>query len=151
MKINRIKFKSLFHILIYFYNFILKSSLDVSASHRSRANSSKRRDLVSEIYYDQRNYSSLGYSKPVPSYHIRSSSLHSDPAAPTRSYRPSEYSYSSRASSVRSSPVSSDFSDQSETAADYFSRSSRRGSIVSDADDSQVLTSVSVMLLFTLW
>ncbi|KFO57802.1 Leucine-rich repeat flightless-interacting protein 2 [Corvus brachyrhynchos] len=141
----------------------------------------------SEIYYDQRNYSSLGYSKPVPSYHIRSSSLHSDPAAPTRSYRvsplntglirsislvckhhlhgclklPSEYSYSSRASSVRSSPVcnngdlssllptpyllkSSDFSDQSETAADYFSRSSRRGSIVSDADDSQVLTSVSL-------
>ncbi|XP_041900490.1 leucine-rich repeat flightless-interacting protein 2 isoform X3 [Corvus kubaryi] len=118
------------------------SSLDVSASHRSRANTSKRRDLVSEIYYDQRNYSSLGYSKPVPSYHIRSSSLQSDPAAPTRSYRPSEYSYSSRASSVRSSPVSSDFSDQSETAADYFSRSSRRGSIVSDADDSQVLTSL---------
>ncbi|XP_048152306.1 leucine-rich repeat flightless-interacting protein 2 isoform X6 [Corvus hawaiiensis] len=118
------------------------SSLDVSASHRSRANTSKRRDLVSEIYYDQRNYSSLGYSKLVPSYHIRSSSLHSDPAAPTRSYRPSEYSYSSRASSVRSSPVSSDFSDQSETAADYFSRSSRRGSIVSDADDSQVLTSL---------
>ncbi|XP_025072280.1 leucine-rich repeat flightless-interacting protein 2 isoform X11 [Alligator sinensis] len=72
---------------------------------------------------------------------------------------PSEYSYySSRASSTRSSPVftddelesttsshhvsrgrrdsvSSDFSDQSETAADYFSRSNRRGSIVSDVDD----------------
>ncbi|XP_050166757.1 leucine-rich repeat flightless-interacting protein 2 isoform X10 [Myiozetetes cayanensis] len=30
---------------------------------------------------------------------------------------------------------SSDFSDQSETAADYFSRSNRRGSIVSDADE----------------
>ncbi|XP_068863936.1 leucine-rich repeat flightless-interacting protein 2 isoform X6 [Aphelocoma coerulescens] len=118
------------------------SSSDVSASHRSRASTSKRRDLVSEIYYDQRNYSSLGYSKPVPSYHIRSSSLHSDPAAPARSYRPSEYSYSSRASSVRSRPVSSDFSDQSETAADYFSRSSPRGSIVFDADDSQVLTSL---------
>ncbi|KAM9025285.1 leucine-rich repeat flightless-interacting protein 2 isoform 10-T11 [Ara ararauna] len=56
---------------------------------------------------------------------------------------PSEYSYSSRASSVRSSPVSSDFSDQSETAADYFSRSNRRGSIVSDADDVQGLNSVS--------
>ncbi|XP_066179349.1 leucine-rich repeat flightless-interacting protein 2 isoform X1 [Sylvia atricapilla] len=75
------------------------------------------------MYYDQRNYSSLVYSKPVSSYHVR----------------PSEYSYSSRASSVRSSPVSSGLSDQSETAADYFSRSNRRGSIVSDADDGQVL------------
>ncbi|XP_015474142.1 leucine-rich repeat flightless-interacting protein 2 isoform X6 [Parus major] len=115
---------------------------DISASHRSRASTSKRRDLVSGIYYDQRNYSRLGYSKPVPSYHVWSSSLYSDPVAPTRSYRPSEYSYSSRASSVRSSPVSSDFSDQSETTADYFSRSNRRGSIVSDADDGQVLNSL---------
>ncbi|XP_029445682.1 leucine-rich repeat flightless-interacting protein 2 isoform X7 [Rhinatrema bivittatum] len=71
---------------------------------------------------------------------------------------PSEYSYSSRASSARSSPVctddecesitssnragrgrsdsvSSDFSDPTESAADYFSRSNRRGSIVSDVDD----------------
>ncbi|XP_061230903.1 leucine-rich repeat flightless-interacting protein 2 isoform X2 [Neopsephotus bourkii] len=172
------------------------SSLDVSGSHRSRASTSRRRDLVSYayseshsskkkaghshrdllsgIYYDQRNYSSLRYSRPVPSYHTRSSSLCSDPVATTRSYRvspsvntglirsislaslsgdglhssyssrtPSEYSYSSRASSVRSSPVSSDFSDQSETAADYFSRSNRRGSIVSDADDVQGLNSVS--------
>ncbi|XP_065521822.1 leucine-rich repeat flightless-interacting protein 2 isoform X3 [Lathamus discolor] len=171
------------------------SSLDVSGSHRSRAGTSRRRDLVcdsakdrsarysapsyaysesysskkkaghshrdllSGIYYDQRNYSSLRYNKPVPSYHTRSSSLCSDPVATTRRYRaslsgdglhssyssrtPSEYSYSSRASSVRSSPVSSDFSDQSETAADYFSRSNRRGSIVSDADDVQGLNSVS--------
>ncbi|XP_065521821.1 leucine-rich repeat flightless-interacting protein 2 isoform X2 [Lathamus discolor] len=185
------------------------SSLDVSGSHRSRAGTSRRRDLVcdsakdrsarysapsyaysesysskkkaghshrdllSGIYYDQRNYSSLRYNKPVPSYHTRSSSLCSDPVATTRRYRvspsvntglirsislaslsgdglhssyssrtPSEYSYSSRASSVRSSPVSSDFSDQSETAADYFSRSNRRGSIVSDADDVQGLNSL---------
>ncbi|XP_047459466.1 leucine-rich repeat flightless-interacting protein 2 isoform X5 [Mugil cephalus] len=73
---------------------------------------------------------------------------------------PSEYSwYSSGASSTRSSPASSsdddtvssvsqerfsrgrrdstssDFSDISESAADYFSRTSRRGSIVSDLDD----------------
>lgn len=42
---------------------------------------------------------------------------------------------------------SSDFSDQSETAADYFSRSNRRGSIVSDVDDVIIpaLNSVSVM------
>ncbi|XP_059501761.1 leucine-rich repeat flightless-interacting protein 2 [Stegostoma tigrinum] len=71
---------------------------------------------------------------------------------------PSEYSYSSRASSVHSSPmnsddermsivsqdnisrgrrdsVSSDFSDHSGSIADYFSRSNRRGSVVSDLDD----------------
>ncbi|XP_041262216.1 leucine-rich repeat flightless-interacting protein 2 isoform X18 [Onychostruthus taczanowskii] len=118
------------------------SSSDVSASHRSRASTSKRRALVSGIYCDQRNYSSIGYSKPVPFYHVWSSSLYSDPVAPSRSYRPSECSYSSRANSVRSSPVSSDFSDQSETTADYFSRSSHRGSIVSDADYGQVLNSL---------
>uniref|UniRef100_A0A3B3QEG7 Leucine-rich repeat flightless-interacting protein 2 n=1 Tax=Paramormyrops kingsleyae TaxID=1676925 RepID=A0A3B3QEG7_9TELE len=49
---------------------------------------------------------------------------------------PSEYSwYSSAASSARSSPGCSDFSDSSDTAADYFSRSNRRGSIVSDLDE----------------
>ncbi|XP_039571101.1 leucine-rich repeat flightless-interacting protein 2 isoform X16 [Passer montanus] len=71
-----------------------------------------------------------------------SSSLYSDPVAPARSYRPSECGYSSRASSVQSSPVSSDFSDQSETTADYFSRCNHRGSIVSDADYGQVLNSL---------
>uniref|UniRef100_A0A8C3KN45 Leucine-rich repeat flightless-interacting protein 2 n=1 Tax=Calidris pygmaea TaxID=425635 RepID=A0A8C3KN45_9CHAR len=171
------------------------SSMDASGSHRSRASTSRRRDLVSHayseshnskkkatyshkdllsgIYYDQRNYSSLRYSKPVPSCLTRLSSLYSDPVATTTSYRvspsintglirsiswaslcgdglrssysshtPSESSYSSRSSSVRSSPVFSDFSDQSETAADYFSRSNRRGSIVSDADDVQGLNSL---------
>ncbi|XP_039571124.1 leucine-rich repeat flightless-interacting protein 2 isoform X35 [Passer montanus] len=118
------------------------SSSDVSASHRSRASTSKRRVFVSGIYYDQRNHSSIGFSKPVPSYHVWSSSLYSDPVAPARSYRPSECGYSSRASSVQSSPVSSDFSDQSETTADYFSRCNHRGSIVSDADYGQVLNSL---------
>ncbi|XP_075171177.1 leucine-rich repeat flightless-interacting protein 2 isoform X8 [Anomaloglossus baeobatrachus] len=140
------------------------------------------KDVLSGLYHDQRNYSSLKYSKPLSAYHTRSSSLYSDPLATsrtsrtspklstslarsasstslyedgfTKSYRtPSEYSYgSSRASSTKSSPVCtddegsvsysagrgrrdsvlSDFSDQSESAADYFSRSNRRGSIVSD-------------------
>ncbi|XP_060678891.1 leucine-rich repeat flightless-interacting protein 2 isoform X7 [Hemiscyllium ocellatum] len=71
---------------------------------------------------------------------------------------PSEYSYSSRASSGHNSPlnsddekmstvsqdnisrgrrdsVSSDFSDHNGSIADYFSRSNRRGSVVSDLDD----------------
>lgn len=44
---------------------------------------------------------------------------------------------------------SSDFSDISESAADYFSRSNRRGSIVSDLDDSSIpdLDAVSGCLL----
>ncbi|XP_064908110.1 leucine-rich repeat flightless-interacting protein 2 isoform X4 [Columba livia] len=167
------------------------SSLDVSGSHRSRASTSRRRDLVydstkdissrysvpshayseshsskkkaaysrkdllSGIYYDQRNYSSLRHSKPVPSYHTRSSSLYSDPVATTRSYRvsPSVNTglirsislaslYGDGLYSSYSSRTSSDFSDQSETAADYFSRSNRRGSVVSDADDIQDLNSL---------
>ncbi|XP_029445683.1 leucine-rich repeat flightless-interacting protein 2 isoform X8 [Rhinatrema bivittatum] len=42
---------------------------------------------------------------------------------------------SNRAGRGRSDSVSSDFSDPTESAADYFSRSNRRGSIVSDVDD----------------
>ncbi|XP_053115836.1 leucine-rich repeat flightless-interacting protein 2 isoform X9 [Hemicordylus capensis] len=137
------------------------SSLDVSGSHRSRASTSRRRDLVSHaysdshggkkpslshkdllsgFYHDRRNYSSLRHSKPLSTYQPRSSSLYSDPLATTKSYRvspdvntglirsaslaslydnglynsysyrtPSEYSsYSSRASSARSSPFTDD-------------------------------------------
>ncbi|XP_074397854.1 leucine-rich repeat flightless-interacting protein 2 isoform X9 [Zonotrichia albicollis] len=87
------------------------SSSDVSASHRSRASTSKRRALVSGSYYDQRNYSSLGYSKPVPSYRVW----------------PSECSYSSRASSVRSSPVLEEKSEKSHS--EIFSRPSSRNSV----------------------
>ncbi|MBN3285836.1 LRRF2 protein, partial [Polyodon spathula] len=150
-----------------------------SASSRltkTPVSSNSRKDLLSGYYHDQRNYSSLKHSKPISSYHTRSSSS-TDSHGLTRSYSvaslcddglygsysssraPSEYSYSSsRASSTRSSPVSSDdgtvstvsqdrasrgrrdsvssdFSDISESAADYFSRSNRRGSIVSDLDD----------------
>ncbi|XP_050827725.1 leucine-rich repeat flightless-interacting protein 2 isoform X17 [Serinus canaria] len=81
-----------------------------------------RHSHLSGIYYDQRNYSSLGYSKPVPSYHVWSSSLYSDPVAPARIYRPSECSYSSRTSSVRSSPVLEEKSEKSHS--EIFSRDS---------------------------
>ncbi|MBN3318324.1 LRRF2 protein, partial [Atractosteus spatula] len=169
------------------------SSSTYSDSHghkKTPVSSSSRKDMLAGFYHDQRNYSSLKHAKPLSSYHTRSSSLYTDPLATSRSYRassstdtgltrsyslaslydeglygsyssrtPSEYSwYSSRASSIRSSPVSSDddtastvsqdhsnrgrrdsvssdFSDISESAADYFSRSNRRGSIVSDMDD----------------
>ncbi|XP_050793935.1 leucine-rich repeat flightless-interacting protein 2 isoform X4 [Gopherus flavomarginatus] len=162
--------------------------------HGIKKSSSSHKDLLSGFYHDQRNYSSLRHSKPISSYHTRSSSsLYSGALATTKTYRvsptvnrslirsaslaslcgdglyssynshaPSEYSsYSSRASSARSSPVftdnetgsttssnhairgrsdsmSTDFSDQNETAADYFCRSNRRGSIVSDVDDASI-------------
>ncbi|TFK07908.1 Leucine-rich repeat flightless-interacting protein 2 [Platysternon megacephalum] len=171
------------------------SSLDVTGSHSSRTSTSRRRDLVnpaysdshgikksssshkdllSGFYHDQRNYSSLRHSKPISSYHTRSSSLYSDPLATTKTYRVSPTvntglirsaslaslcgdglysSYNShtftdhetgsttssnRAIRGRSDSMSTDFSDQSETAADYFSRSNRRGSIVSDVDDCSI-------------
>ncbi|XP_008169414.2 leucine-rich repeat flightless-interacting protein 2 isoform X17 [Chrysemys picta bellii] len=104
--------------------------------HGIKKSSSSHKELLSGFYHDQRNYSSLRHSKPISSYHTRSSSLYSDPLASTKTYRvsptvntglirsaslaslcgdglyssynshtPSEYSYSSRASSARSSPV----------------------------------------------
>ncbi|XP_036979234.1 leucine-rich repeat flightless-interacting protein 2 isoform X11 [Acanthopagrus latus] len=75
----------------------------------------------------------------------RSSSRHhrglDDDVMSVRSYRSSsdDDTVSSvsqeRVSRGRRDSVSSDFSDISESAADYFSRSNRRGSIVSDLDD----------------
>ncbi|XP_050827724.1 leucine-rich repeat flightless-interacting protein 2 isoform X16 [Serinus canaria] len=56
-----------------------------------------------------------------------SSSLYSDPVAPARIYRPSECSYSSRTSSVRSSPVLEEKSEKSHS--EIFSRPSSRNSV----------------------
>ncbi|XP_023575549.1 leucine-rich repeat flightless-interacting protein 2 [Octodon degus] len=162
------------------------SSLDHShsQSYRMKKRSfGSHKDLLSGLYFDQRNYSSLKHSKPTSAYYIRnSSSLYSDPLATSKSKRasptsnsgllrstslaslysgglynpygsrtPSEYSYySSRTSSARSSPVfinddnvnfvSSDCTSHGQrdsvvSAADCFSRTSRRGSTVSDVDD----------------
>ncbi|XP_074502830.1 leucine-rich repeat flightless-interacting protein 2 isoform X11 [Sebastes fasciatus] len=154
--------------------------------HKRASSSSSKKDLLTGLYHDQRNYTSLTKTKPTPppstsTYQPRATTSSSstigtglprsysmasicDDTAPYgsgySSKAPSEYSwYSSGASSTRSSPVSSsdddtvssvsqdrfsrgrrdsvssDFSDISESAADYFSRTSRRGSIVSDLDD----------------
>ncbi|XP_026576386.1 leucine-rich repeat flightless-interacting protein 2 isoform X4 [Pseudonaja textilis] len=93
--------------------------------------------LYNEPLATTKNY---GASPDVNTGLIRSTSLASlydDGLYKSYSNRtPSEYSYySSRPSSARSSPVSSDFHPHGETAADYFSRTNRRGSIVSDLDD----------------
>ncbi|XP_028278828.1 leucine-rich repeat flightless-interacting protein 2 isoform X5 [Parambassis ranga] len=174
----------------------LKSSRSTSSVYNDlrghkKSSSSSKKDLLTGLYHDQRNYTSLTKTKPTLS--SSSSSTYQPRVGPaataslssttgtglSRSYSmasicddtglygsgsssraPSEYSwYSSGASSTRSSPasssdddtvssvsqerfnrgrrdsVSSDFSDISESAADYFSRSNRRGSIVSDLDD----------------
>ncbi|XP_031200124.1 leucine-rich repeat flightless-interacting protein 2 isoform X3 [Mastomys coucha] len=146
-------------------------SLNHSYSHThgmKKRSSSSYKDPLSGLYFDQRNYSSLRHSKPASTYYFRSSSLCSEPMGTSKSQSraslydgglynpygsrtPSEYSsYSSRASSSRSSPapidddtasiVSSDRSSRGRresvvSAADYFSRSNRRGSIVSEVDD----------------
>ncbi|KAM6281064.1 leucine-rich repeat flightless-interacting protein 2 isoform 8-T11 [Porphyrio hochstetteri] len=91
------------------------------SSKKKAAHSHK--DLLSGIYYDQRNYSSLRYSKPVPSYHTRSSSLYSDPVATTRSYRLEEKNEKSH-SEIFSRPSSRN----STSATPLSGSSSRRGS-----------------------
>ncbi|XP_054990896.1 leucine-rich repeat flightless-interacting protein 2 isoform X1 [Sorex araneus] len=165
------------------------SSLNHSNSYSpgmKKRSSGSHKDPLSGLYFDQRNYSSLRYSKPTSAYYTRqSSSLCSDPLATSKTNRvsptadtallrsaslaslydgglyspygsrtPSEYSYhSSRASSTRSSPVftsddtasiaSSGHASRGRresvvSAADYFSRSHRRGSRVSELDDASV-------------
>nr|XP_028699781.1 leucine-rich repeat flightless-interacting protein 2 isoform X27 [Macaca mulatta] len=147
------------------------SSLNHSYSHShgmKKKSSGSHKDLLSGLYFDQRNYSSLRHSKPTSAYYTRqSSSLYSDPLATYKSDRASLYNgglynpygsrtpsecsyYSSRTSSARSSPVftnddtasivSSDRASRGQresvvSAADYFSRSNRRGSVVSEVDD----------------
>nr|XP_015212718.1 PREDICTED: leucine-rich repeat flightless-interacting protein 2 isoform X15 [Lepisosteus oculatus] len=146
------------------------SSSAYSDSHghkKTPVSSSSRKDMLAGFYHDQRNYSSLKHAKPLSSYHTRSSSLYTDPLATSRSYRassstdtgltrsyslaslydeglygsyssrtPSEYSwYSSRASSIRSSPVSSDDDTASTVSQDHSSRGRRDSVDIYDLKD----------------
>ncbi|XP_039192822.1 leucine-rich repeat flightless-interacting protein 2 isoform X22 [Crotalus tigris] len=123
--------------------------------HDHRNYSSLRHSKALPSY--QPRSSSL-YNEPLATTKNYRASLYDDGLHKSYSNRtPSEYSYS-RASSARSSPVftddesgsiassdhavrgyrdsvSSDFHHHGETTADYFSRTNRRGSIVSDLDD----------------
>ncbi|KAM7385889.1 hypothetical protein PAMP_001937 [Pampus punctatissimus] len=114
--------------------------------------------LSTSTYQPRASTSSSSTAGSVLPRSYSTASIYDDTGHSSRA--PSEYSwYSSGASSTRSSPVSSsdddtvssvsqgrfsrgrrdsassDFSDISESAADYFSRSNRRGSIVSDLDE----------------
>ncbi|XP_075875186.1 leucine-rich repeat flightless-interacting protein 2 isoform X7 [Nelusetta ayraudi] len=131
----------------------LKSSRSTSSVYNdlhSHKRSSSKKDLLTGLYHDKRNYTSLAKTKPLPpppstsTYQPRASTSSSSTsgAALPRSYSTCS-SDDDTVSSVsqqrggrgRRDSVSSDFSDISESAADYFSRSNRRGSIVSDLDD----------------
>ncbi|XP_031679180.1 leucine-rich repeat flightless-interacting protein 2 isoform X6 [Oncorhynchus kisutch] len=113
----------------------LKSSRSTSSVYndlhkKAPVSSSSRKGLLTGLYHDQRNYSSLKNTSKLPppttsTYQPRNSS--DDDTASTVSQE--------RYSRGRRDSVSSDFSDISESAADYFSRSNRRGSVVSDLDD----------------
>ncbi|XP_074502826.1 leucine-rich repeat flightless-interacting protein 2 isoform X7 [Sebastes fasciatus] len=116
--------------------------------HKRASSSSSKKDLLTGLYHDQRNYTSLTKTKPTPP---PSTSTYQPRASICDDTAPYGSGYSSKASSSdddtvssvsqdrfsrgRRDSVSSDFSDISESAADYFSRTSRRGSIVSDLDD----------------
>ncbi|XP_042593378.1 leucine-rich repeat flightless-interacting protein 2 isoform X2 [Cyprinus carpio] len=122
--------------------------------HKKPVGSSSKKDLLTGLYHDQRNYTSLKSSKPSPStvsnYTPRAPSSSSS-AGLTRSYSvasicddglygsyssraPSECSwYSSGASSTRSSPVSSSDDDSGSTVSR--GRRGRRDSVLSDFSD----------------
>nr|XP_029525773.1 leucine-rich repeat flightless-interacting protein 2 isoform X5 [Oncorhynchus nerka] len=133
----------------------LKSSRSTSSVYndlhkKAPVSSSSRKGLLTGLYHDQRNYSSLKNTSKLPppttsTYQPRAPSVASTAGSGsglTRSYslNSSDDDTASTVSQERYSrgrrdSVSSDFSDISESAADYFSRSNRRGSVVSDLDD----------------
>ncbi|XP_016330156.1 leucine-rich repeat flightless-interacting protein 2-like isoform X5 [Sinocyclocheilus anshuiensis] len=122
--------------------------------HKKPVGSSSKKDLLTGLYHDQRNYTSLKNSKPSPStvstYKPRAPSSSSSTGL-MRSYSvasicddglygsyssraPSECSwYSSGASSTRSSPVSSSDDDSGSTVSR--GRRGRRDSVLSDFSD----------------
>ncbi|XP_028826594.1 leucine-rich repeat flightless-interacting protein 2 isoform X8 [Denticeps clupeoides] len=139
----------------------LKSSSSTSSVysdlHKKTSVTSSSRNLLTGLYHDQRNYSTLKNSKPPPpALSTMSSSTVQPRTLPTttstgmsRSYSlasiyddgglyraPSEYSwYSSGASSTRSSPVSSSDDDSSSTVSQSRYSQGRRGSVSSDFSD----------------
>ncbi|XP_054204367.1 leucine-rich repeat flightless-interacting protein 2 isoform X11 [Homo sapiens] len=132
------------------------SSLNHSYSHShgmKKRSSDSHKDLLSGLYFDQRNYSSLRHSKPTSAYYTRSSSLYSDPLATCKSDRASLYNgglynpygprtpsecsyYSSRISSARSSPGFTNDDTASIVSSDRASRG-RRESVLDEKSDKQ--------------
>ncbi|XP_035267906.1 leucine-rich repeat flightless-interacting protein 2 isoform X1 [Anguilla anguilla] len=116
---------------------VYNEPLGTSRSHRATPPSgtglTRSQSLAS--LYDDDLYGS--YNSRTPSeYSWASGTSSSTQSSPVSSDDDSSSTVSQdRYSRGRRDSVSSDFSDISETAADYFSRSNRRGSIVSDLDE----------------
>ncbi|XP_060036570.1 leucine-rich repeat flightless-interacting protein 2 isoform X12 [Erinaceus europaeus] len=131
-------------------------SKDMTETYWSRASTPKRKDVMYDTLKDRSSrrssLSSSLYSDPQATSKSNRVSLNDGGLySPYNSRTPSEYSYcSSRTSSARSSPVFTDDDNASVvssgrasrgrrdsvvSAADYFSRSNRRGSLVSEVDD----------------
>ncbi|KAM8739549.1 leucine-rich repeat flightless-interacting protein 2 isoform X10 [Acanthopagrus latus] len=144
----------------------LKSSRSTSSVyndlHGHKRASSKKKDLLTGLYHDQRNYTSLTKTKATPppstsSYQPRATTSSSSTIGTglSRSYStasiyedtglygsgysskaPSEYSwYSSGASSTRSSPVSSSDDDTVSSVSQERVSRGRRDSVSSDFSD----------------
>ncbi|XP_036188909.1 leucine-rich repeat flightless-interacting protein 2 isoform X37 [Myotis myotis] len=107
-------------------------SKDIPGTHWSRASIPKRKDIMNHSYshsYGMKKRSSGSHKDPL------SSSLYSDPLATSKSTR-----FIDDTASIASSGCSSRRRRESAvSAADYFSRSNRRGSFVSEVDDASVL------------
>ncbi|XP_056290908.1 leucine-rich repeat flightless-interacting protein 2 isoform X16 [Pseudoliparis swirei] len=112
--------------------------------HRRSSSSASRKDLLATTASSSSVGPALPRSYSMPSaLSWYSSSTRSSPVSSSLTHVPQSSSDDDTVSSVsqerfgrgRRDSVSSDFSDISESAADYFSRTSRRGSIVSDVDD----------------
>nr|XP_046257430.1 leucine-rich repeat flightless-interacting protein 2 isoform X4 [Scatophagus argus] len=146
----------------------LKSSRSTSSvyndlhGHKRASSSSSKKDLLTGLYHDQRNYTSLTKTKALPppsssTYQPRASTSSSSTTGTglSRSYSmasiyddtglygsgyssraPSEYSwYSSGASSTRSSPVSSSDDDTVSSVSQERVSRGRRDSVSSDFSD----------------
>ncbi|XP_056903672.1 leucine-rich repeat flightless-interacting protein 2 isoform X8 [Takifugu flavidus] len=148
----------------------LKSSRSTSSvyndlhSHKRASSSSSKKHLLTGLYHDKRNYTSLTKTKPLPSpstsiYQPRATSSSSSTVGTglSRSYSmasiyddaslygsgynsraPSEYSwYSSGASSTRSSPVCSSDDDTVSSVSQQRASKGRRDSVLDEKCDKQ--------------
>ncbi|XP_044149328.1 leucine-rich repeat flightless-interacting protein 2 isoform X11 [Bufo gargarizans] len=98
------------------------------------------RDLLSGLYHDQRNYSSLKYTKPTSTYHTRSSSLYSDPIAVSRISRTSPKLSTSLARSASSTSLYEDGVTNSYATRTQPSECSYRSSRASSTRSSPVVS-----------
>ncbi|XP_040290118.1 leucine-rich repeat flightless-interacting protein 2 isoform X14 [Bufo bufo] len=99
------------------------------------------KDLLSGLYHDQRNYSSLKYTKPTSTYHTRSSSLYSDPIAVSRISRTSPKLSTSLARSASSTSLYKDGVTNSYASRTQPSECSYRSSRASSTRSSPVVSS----------